>query len=356
MDKNIFTSPEETIIQALKKLDETATKVLIVLDENQRLLGTLTDGDIRRYIIKYGKLEGTVKDIYNKNPTFLEENFDIEKARRIFLEKKIQLIPIVNKNKKVVSYLLWTDIFSEKEIKQLTKNPQLNIPVVIMAGGKGTRLKPFTQVLPKPLIPIGTKTAVEHIIDRFREFGVKNFFLTLNYKGKIIEAYFNSIEEKDYEINYIWEEEFLGTAGSLKFLEDKIEDNFIVSNCDILVSADFNEALQLHKKQNASLTSITSIKHYKIPYGVVKTTNDGNVIEIEEKPEFSFQINTGVYILSKKVLKYIPEGKFFDMPQLIEKLIQNGEKVFAYPVNENDYIDIGQWKEYKEAIEKLGVL
>jgi NDP-sugar pyrophosphorylase family protein len=221
-----------------------------------------------------------------------------------------------------------------------------------MAGGKGKRLAPVTDVIPKPLVPVRNKTMIEHIIDVFGKYGVNKFYITLNYKGKLIEAYFNSIE-RDYDVEFIWEEDFYGTAGSLKLLENKIEDNFIVSNCDILVNTDFYDLINFHIREKSLLTSITAIQHYKIPYGVVNTGKDGIINSIEEKPEYTFQINTGVYVLNRQALEYIPQNNYFDMPELIKQLIEKGKKVLAYPINESNYIDLGQWEEYKKNLGKL---
>jgi len=356
MKKDIFIDENAFIKEALKKLDKTSEKTLLVIDEKKCLLGTLTDGDIRRHIIRTGELSGTIRDIYNRNPIVIRKNSLSEKRiKEIFLEERIEVLPVIDETNKVVDYLTWTQVFSEKEKTWLRQDKKIDVPVVIMAGGKGTRLAPFTYVLPKPLIPVGEKTMVEHIIDSFRVFGVKKFFLTLNYRGEMIEAYFNGIK-KDYEIEFIWERDFLGTAGSLKFLEDRVEDDFIVSNCDILIRADFPEILKFHRSNQAVFTSITAIQHYKIPYGVVNVRNGGIIASIEEKPEYTFQINTGVYVLNKSILDFIPENQYFDMPDLIRKLLREGKKVFAYPVNESDYVDVGQWEDYKKALIKLGGL
>jgi len=353
--KDIFIKKSATLVEALKKLDKTAEKTLIVIDDDGHLLGTVTDGDIRRYIIKTGKLEGLVKDFYQKNPLFItKKDFNQEKVKEIFLKQKIELLPIVDENNVVCDFITWTEIFGEDATKTVSYK-KIDVPVVIMAGGKGTRLAPITRILPKPLIPVGEKTMVEHIIDNFRSFGVKKFYFTVNYKGELIEAYFKGIK-KDYEVEFIWEKDYLGTAGSLKFLEGKIIGDFIVSNCDVLLKANFSEILEFHKENRALFTSITAIQHYKIPYGVVSIKNGGIISNIIEKPEYTFQVNTGVYILNSKVLKYIPLNSYFDMPDLVKVLLQEGEKVFAYPVNENDYIDMGQWEEYKEAFRKLSEL
>ncbi len=351
MNREILVKPTVTIKEALKKLDKTAERTLIVVDEKKRLLGTITDGDIRRFILKTGKIEGNISDIYNRNPIYLHKDTDSNTIKEIFLRKRIEVLPVINDKKEVIDYVSWTKFFSEKRAK-IKKKIDLNIPVVIMAGGKGTRLRPFTEIIPKPLIPIGEKTMIEHIIDHFKSFGIREFYLTINYKGKLIEAYFENIV-KDYNIEFVWEDEFLGTAGSLKLIEDKVDRDFIVSNCDVLVRANLSDVLIFHKENNSLFTSITSIKHYKIPYGVVEIVTDGKIKEIKEKPEFTFQINTGVYVMKREVLKYIPKDKYFDMPELIKILIENEEKVLAYPVNESDYIDMGQWDEYKEALAKI---
>ncbi len=349
---SILIEKDASIKKALKKLDKTAKKALLVVDGNKKLLGTLTDGDIRRHIIKTGKIEGDIKNIYKKNPVVIKkENFSEESAKNLMLQNKIELLPITDKNKIVTGFTTWNEIFG-KEKKDCFEIKKTDIPVVIMAGGKGTRLAPFTDILPKPLIPIGNKSIIEHIISNFSAQGVQKFYMTLNYKGQMIEAYFKGIK-KNYEIEFIYEDSFLGTAGSLKLLENKIKGDFFVSNCDILLKANFADALNFHTQNKASITSITSIQHYKIPYGVVNIKNGGYIESVVEKPEYTFQINTGVYILNNEALKFIPADKAFDMPQLIKRLIDENKKVCAYPENESNYLDIGQWDEYRKVVQKL---
>ncbi len=348
---DIFISPHSTITEALKKLDQAATKVLLVVDENKKLLGTVTDGDIRRYILKTGKIEGTIEEVYFKNCVFVYEN-EIDKIKELMLSRSIELIPIVNSEKIVVSYKTWTDVFSDAFIKK-KKAQDLKIPIVIMAGGKGTRLDPFTRVLPKPLIPVGNKTMIERVIDSFRDYGAEEFYITVNYKAEMIIAYFNGIE-KDYKIDFVREEEFLGTAGSLYYLKDIIKTDFIVSNCDIILNVNYSDVYKFHKENQSKITILTSIQHYKIPYGIVKIKSGGLISEIEEKPEYTFQINTGVYIFDRSVLDFFKEKRYIDMPEIVNYQIKMGNAVCAYPVNESDYIDIGQWQEYKENLKKVG--
>jgi dTDP-glucose pyrophosphorylase len=349
--KNLFISPTSTIKEALKKFNEIGEKVLIVVDENNRLLGTITDGDIRRYILNTGTIEGTVEKVYNKNPKFIYSNDPKEKAKQIMLENKVEILPIIDNQKRVINYIIWTDLF-ENRFKHYELTEKIDIPVVIMAGGKGTRLDPFTKVLPKPLLPIKDKTIVEHIIESFKKFGYYRFILILNYKGKLIESYFNSID-KDYLVEFLWEDNFYGTAGALSLLKDIDSENFFVSNCDILLKINYLDVLKTHEQSKANFTTITSIKHYKVPYGVVDTGENNFVKKINEKPEMTFQINTGVYLINKNILAYIPEKKYLDMPNLIHMLIENDHKVLAYPINESDYLDTGQWDEYKKTLKIL---
>ena len=221
-----------------------------------------------------------------------------------------------------------------------------------MAGGFGTRLTPFTTILPKLLIPIGDKTMVEHIIDQFLPYGVKDIFLTVNHKHKIIKAYFEEVE-KEYSLHFVKEEKPLGTAGSLKLLKNKIADTFIVTNCDILIHADYSEVIDLHINSGNDITLVTSMMSHKTPYGVCEIDDGGVLKEIKEKPEQSFLISTGMYVLNKKVLDLIPENEFFHITHLMEKVKENGGLVGVFPISEKSWDDTGEWDEYKKTVKKL---
>ncbi len=349
MKRDLFVSEKISAKEALKKLDKTAEKVLLVVDSKNKLLGTITDGDIRRYILKGESLENDISEVYNKKPIYVKnENFSIKLVKKLLLENKIELLPILNEDNVVIDYTTWSQVFKES-IHTQTKIEAVDIPVVIMAGGKGDRLEPFTKILPKPLIPVGEKPIIQIIMDEFGKQGVHRFYLTLNYKGEMVKSYFDN-EMHDYEIRYYLEERYGGTAGSLKLLEKEIDDLFFVSNCDVIVKFSLSKVIAFHKEHKSSLTIISSIQHHKIPYGVIKYKKGGEVKEISEKPEFTFTVNTGVYLLNKQALSNIPKNMSCHMTDLIGELIKSNKKVLMYPVNENDYIDIGQWEEYRKNI------
>jgi dTDP-glucose pyrophosphorylase len=355
MENNaLFILESATVKDALKQLDHTAEKALFVVNDQNQLRGTITDGDIRRFILKGHSLENSISETYNKNPiTLRKEQFSVDEARQILVSNKIGLLPIVDEKNIVIDYITWDKVFSSEKPDRKCAS-LIDVPVVIMAGGKGVRMDPFTRILPKPLIPIGDKAIVEIIMDDFLSCGVEKFYLTLNYKGEMIEAYFNSIDKK-YPVKFLWEKEFLGTAGSLKLVEDENFDTIIVSNCDIIVKANFEDVLQFHKEQKAAFTALSSIQHHKIPYGVIQFREGGEITTILEKPEYSFTINTGMYVINRECIDYIPRNSYLDMPDLIALLLKQKKKVLMYPVNENDYIDIGQWEEYKSVVKKLQV-
>ena len=352
--KDILIHDINSIKEAFKQLDKTAEKVLLVVDTDEKLLGTVTDGDIRRHILKGKSLEDIIGEVYNRKPTFIRKNeFTAQSARQLFLKNEIDLIPILDEKYKVIDFITWNQAFADDK-KDPRRSGIVDVPVVVMAGGKGTRLEPFSRILPKSLIPIGDRPIAEIIVDEFRKFGVKDFYLTLNYKGKMIESYFDSLE-KDYSVKYVWDGESGGTVGSLKLLKDRISDTFILSNCDVIVKADFREVVNLHRREGAAITVLSSVQHHKIPYGVIKIKESGEIADIVEKPEYTFVVNAGVYVISREALDYIPDKASFDMPDLIRNVLKD-KKIITYPVNESDYIDIGQWEEYKKSFNELNSL
>lgn len=351
--KDLIITEAYTLKEAMKKLDLGAMKILFVIDENKKLIGSLTDGDIRRYILKGGDLDKSISGIFNSETFCLVENEYTElELKEFFTQKYIEVIPVIDINREIVKYETWNQVFSSSKKKPNRGTKLKNIPVVIMAGGKGTRLKPFTDVLPKPLVPIQERPIMDWIIDEFYNYGARQYYATLNYRGKMIEAYYSSIDKK-YNIGFKWEKDFYGTAGSLKLLTEEITGTFIVSNCDIIVKANYDDVMDFHKKSGAMMTVVSSIQHHQIPYGVIEFSDGGVITQIKEKPEYTHVINTGVYILEKECLDFIPKDEFFHITHLIETLMDKGLKIVTYPVSEKEYVDIGQWKEYMSAVDNF---
>lgn len=346
--QELLVSTDTSIKKCINLLDQTAKKIVIIV-EGKKLIGVITDGDIRRWILKNGSLDENVDSIMNRSPIYLRQG-DAYRAEQVMREKLIEAIPILSEQNEIVDIIFWHDTFNKK----LNHYSVLDNPVVIMAGGKGTRLYPYTRILPKPLIPIGEVSIVERIINNFLEFGCSSFFLTVNYKKNMIKAYFEELDNA-YNITYVEEEKFLGTGGSLYLLKDEIKDTFFVSNCDILVDANYSDILKYHKENKNKITMVTSLKNYVIPYGVINLNSEGLIKTITEKPEYNYQVNTGLYILEPETLEQIPENTFFHITDLINKYIEQGERVGVYPITENAWLDMGEIKEMQRMIEKLDI-
>jgi len=348
--KDLIVLPNITIKQALKKISQSGEKCLLVINKNNNLLGTLSDGDLRKSILKGIAISEPINSVYNPKPAVLvESNFKLTQAKKLFLNKKYDLIPIINKKGILVDVLVWEKVFKNKKKKE---HPSLNIPVVIMAGGRGTRMEPFTKVLPKPLIPIHEKPVIEHIIEQFTTVGVNKFVLTVNYKAQIMKAFFEELSP-DYSVEFIEEKKPLGTAGSLKFLEGKYNESILVTNCDIIIKTNYIDLYKFHQKNNYDITLVASMKNYTIPYGTCELNTEGHLKQINEKPEFDFLVNTGLYALNPDVLRLIPEGKMYHITQLIDDAKKGGMQVGVYPIDDDSWIDVGQWAEYQKAVEQL---
>ena len=345
--KDFFILESITIKESMKALERVTEKCLLVINDKNQLLGTLTDGDIRRSILSGMSYNTSIAEFYCKNPIYLSEENNNNEGSTLLKENKINFIPIVDKNKIIIDYISWD------KLNIVNKSISLNyVKVIIMAGGKGTRLKPFTNILPKPLIPIHEKPLIEHIINNFKKFNCKDFILSVNYKSKILKAYFEEYKA-DNNISYIDEKIPLGTAGSIKLAQSEINSDFFVTNCDIIVKADYSKIFDFHKKNNFDVTLVASAKEFEVPYGVCRLNTNGHLDKIDEKPKFDYLINTGLYVLSPSVFDFIPDGEFYHMTNLIEDIKQKNGNIGVYPINEEDWIDVGQWTEYKKAVDIL---
>ena len=234
--KNLLIQFDQSLKNALKQLNKSGEKCLVVVDINEKFLGTLSDGDVRKAILDRKGINQSIQPIFNKNSTYLlKGEYSKKEVKDIFVKNKFDLIPIVDKSGKIVDILIWAKIFGNGKNR---KTDSLSAPVVIMAGGKGARMEPFTKVLPKPLIPVHDKTIIEHIIERFNVLGCTDFYLTVNYKSKIMKAFFEELEP-NYKVHFVDEQVPLGTGGSLGLLKGRINQPFFVSNCDIIINSDY---------------------------------------------------------------------------------------------------------------------
>jgi dTDP-glucose pyrophosphorylase len=342
-------SPSCDLKTALASLRTSGEKIVFVVDERKRLLGTLTDGDVRNWILEGGELNAKIDNVYYHFPYTVGVDYDMQKVRETMLEMKFNGIPVIDGGRVLVGLLFWQDVFGGR---QQIEKPALNVPVVIMAGGKGTRLDPFTRILPKPLIPIGEKTVLETIISRFIPYNVRHYYITVNHKAKIIKSYFEELRP-DYELTFVDEKMPQGTAGSLQYLRGSLSGDFIVTNCDIIIDTDYNEVLAYHIKQGNAITIVGSLKHIKIPYGVCDVGKGGRLKSISEKPEHNVLVNTGMYVISSELLDYIPADGMYHMTNLVDDAMKNGRKVGVFPIDETAWFDTGEWEEYDKTLRRL---
>ena len=323
-----------TLKQALEQLDKVVVKVLFVV-RGEGLVAALTDGDVRRAILAGGSLETQILKIANYCPVYLEHD-DETLAKKYLDDKIISAVPVVAQDKKIVKIYTNALINIQNEIKKL------DIPVVLMAGGLGTRLYPYTAILPKPLIPVADIPISERIIKSFRAIGCWEFHMIVNYKKNMIKAYFNDID-CDYNVTF-WDEDVpLGTGGGIRLLRNEIKKTFVMTNCDILIMDDVRKILDHHKEKGNAVTMVCSLKNFEIPYGIVNFSEGGEISSFEEKPQMSFFTNTGYYILEPDVFKYIKEDECISMPDIIDRMRNEGQRVGIYPISENAWLDMGQF-------------
>jgi dTDP-glucose pyrophosphorylase len=342
--KAVLIGPSRTVKEAMIRLDRSAEQILLVTDQDLTLLGTLTDGDIRRHILADGDLKERVSGVCNRQPTTVGARYSMPQVRQLMLDRRFKHLPVVDERRRVVDLLKWREVFGSDGEKPA--RPE-GVPVVIMAGGRGTRLDPFTRILPKPLIPIDDKALVQVIMDRFLEQGCDRFIMTVNYKADMISSYFHSAEHrKRYKIQYVHEKERTGSAGSLALLTRTLRGDFFLSNCDVLVKADYSEILRIHRSQGNMLTIVASMQQFSVPYGVVELEPNGGLRQIVEKPEYDFLANTGLYLLNSAIERYFPHKGSFDMTELIARTRRKGGKVGVFPVSPGAWTDVGQWAEY----------
>ena len=336
--QNILLTPTSTIKEALKIIDSGAMKLAIVIDEDEKLIGTLTDGDIRRGLLGDLTLNDSIETIIYKTPTVCNIEDTKEKILEVAIAKKLYQIPIVDNDGKLIGI---------EEVDELLKAKYKSNKVVLMVGGLGTRLYPLTKNIPKPMLKVGNRPILETIILNFKKYGFTDIILGVSYKSEIIENYFGDGSNFGVSIKYIHEEKRMGTAGALSLIRDELNEPFFVMNGDLLTNINFEHMMDYHIQNSSTATMGVREYDFQIPYGVVHV--DGiNIKSIEEKPVHNFYVSGGVYVLNPDSLRYIPQNEYFDMPTLFENIIANGKKSISFPIREY-WLDIGRIEEFEKA-------
>ena len=324
--KDFIVSEKERIADVLDEISENSNGIVFIENAKQKIVGSLSDGDIRRFLMANGSIEDPVIKAMNKN---FKSAGNIVEAKT--LAKEFNVVPVLNEEDEVTCIVL-------KDL--ILPRTKLNAPVVIQAGGLGTRLYPYTKILPKPLIPIGDLPIIELIINRFVEFGCSEFYVIVNHKKEMIKSYFSEIE-KSYSIEFIDETKPLGTGGGLSMLEGKINNTFIFANCDTFLDCNFSEICEAHKKANNKVSIICSQMDMQIPYGVVKIDKNKKITEFVEKPRMQFLSNVGIYIVEPKVIKMIPKDTKIHFTTICEELMKN-KSVGVFEISEEEWNDMGE--------------
>lgn len=343
---NRIVQEDITLFHAMEKMNEESVKVLFVFRDDT-FLGILTIGDIQRAIIGYNNLNLAVGEIIDKNKIYAHKGDSLSKVKEIMSLLRAECMPVVDEYGALVDVYFWNELFVQGQLAR----PALDVPVLIMAGGKGTRLRPLTNVIPKPLIPIGEKTILEDIMDKFESIGCHRFFISVNYKNEILRFYIKGLQHK-YDINYIKEEKPLGTIGSLYMLRGRIDSPFFVSNCDIIIDQDYRDVYEYHINNKNDITIVTALKTIRIPYGVVETESNGIMKSMTEKPNTTYMINTGVYVLNPELISKVPDNSFMNITDLIDEVRNEGGRVGCFPVSEHAWTDMGDIDEYINALKK----
>ncbi|MBQ9234749.1 MAG: NTP transferase domain-containing protein [Lachnospiraceae bacterium] len=337
MDNKFIVKNTKSVKDVVSYMDENSIRAVAVIGDDDKFEGLFTFGDMRKYFIRGGELNSSITKAMNPKPVVFKTPYDAEKY-----EKKLTVYPIVNEDGYLVDMVYDNNNLSQSEALN-------DVPLVIMAGGKGTRLYPYTRILPKALIPIGELTISERIINMFKKFGCRDFRMILNYKADMIKSYFEQLD-KDYSISFEIEDKFLGTGGGLFFLKDKIKDTFFLSNCDILVDADLECIYKTHKMKHNKITVVCAMRDVTIPYGVVEVDDDARLLDIKEKPEYSFLTNTGLYVIEPEVVEELKNEEFIHMTDIAMKYVNQGERVGIFPISEKSWMDMGQIDEMEKMI------
>lgn len=343
-DNHIIPSTA-TIRNALHIINKQGliANVLFVVDEKTKLIGSLTEGDIRRGLLKGKTLASSVELVINRNFKFLQQPIDISSVK-LLKEQNISFVPVLNEALKIVEIL---DVNRYK--------PSIPVHAIIMAGGKGERLMPLTKDTPKPLLIVGNKPIIEHNIDRLSKFGIQNIHISVNYLGNQLKSYFSDGKTKNLNISYLTETEFLGTIASVKLTDDYKFDTLLIMNSDLLTNIDFSDFYNFFLQESADMAIASTSYHVDIPYAVMETNGNSQVSSLKEKPRYTYYSNAGIYLINKQLLDLIPNGVFYNVTDLIDRLLELNKKVVSFPIM-GYWLDIGKHEDFKKAQEDINHL
>ena len=326
-----------TIKDALEKLDIPAKDaILFIIDKKNKLIGSLTDGDVRRGLLKGISIDDLVTKIIQDSPKYIQKgNYDIKKIIE-YRENNYRILPVINKKNEIVNVINFRLLRS-----------YLPVDAIIMAGGRGTRLQPLTDTIPKPLLKVGDKTIMDHNIERLALYGIDDFWFSVKYLGEQIESYFGNGEVKNLDINYVWEDKPLGTIGAVSKIRNFKHDYILVTNSDILTNLDYEDFYLDFLSKDADFSVLSIPYKVNIPYAVLENKN-GYIKSFKEKPTYTYYSNGGIYLMKREVLKHIPKDAFFNATDLMEYLIKEGKKVISYPLV-GYWLDVGKHEDFKQA-------
>ena len=342
----LFIEPKATIADCLRAMDQQDSKLLMV-GAREKLLGLVSIGDLQRAIIKFADLTIPIKQIMretNRIGAFTETQ---DQVRKKMLQFRMEYYPVVDDNRRLIACYFWDEMFGIG----LEEKSQFKTSVVIMAGGLGTRMRPITNVIPKPLIPLGEKSLIEEIMDTFDSHGEQNYLISVNYLSDIIEYHLSRSKYKEY-ISFYLENKRMGTIGSLSLMKPDLPQTFFITNCDILIDEDYSKILEFHEKGKFDITLVCAVKRYDIPYGTVETFKNGLLKELKEKPISDHLINSGLYVMEKNCIDFIPANSYFDITDLIDKVKDSGGQIGVFPVSEQSWTDIGNWEAYVNCLQQ----
>ena len=343
--QKIIVQKNYTLLETMQIIDASSLQFAIVVDDEQHLLGTVTDGDIRRGILRGEGLDVAIEEVMNATPITALAGQKSYKYKQLMQKKKLKQLPIVDSKHKLI------DVLFLDKWQSVSEN---NNSVVLMLGGLGTRLRPLTNDVPKPMLKVGNKPIVETIVDSFKQHGYTKFIFSVNYKKEMIQDYFQGGNDFGITIDYVEEQKRMGTAGALSLLKERPTAPFFVMNGDLLTQINFDQLMQFHEEHKAIATMCVREYEFQIPYGVIET-DGASLINIKEKPVHRSFINAGIYVLSPEALDFIPQDEFYDMPTLFEQLMAAGKRTAAFPIHEY-WLDIGQMDDFYRANEEFGRL